>query len=499
MILNSKLNKKILSALPPNIDIYLVGGAVRDHFLRRTTYDYDFVVSRDALEIGKKVADQLRGAFFPLDEARDTARVIHYLPDGTQQVLDFASFRGSDIEKDLLARDFTINAIAVDLQADEKLLDPLSGMNDLRSGMIRACSADSFVDDPLRVLRAIRQASAFGFRIHPETINLMRQEVSRLSGISAERIRDELFRILMLDRSATSIRIMDTMGILEFVLPELLSLKGVQQSPPHHDDVWTHTLSVVNQLERLINVLAEKHDPEASANWVYGFASVQLGRYRKQIAEHMGKSLTADRLTKALVLLAGLYHDIGKPMALSNDEDGRIRFFEHEIIGSEIVARRGRNLQLSNNEIGYLKTVVRHHMRPLLLVNSGIPPSRRSIYRFFRDTGAIGIDICVLSLADTLATYGPAVPKGLWTDHLAVTRSLLAAWWEQPEKEVTPVAIISGGDLIEKFGIKPGPLVGELLEMIREGQATGQIENMEQALNFAAEWLDSHSVETSRE
>jgi tRNA nucleotidyltransferase/poly(A) polymerase len=187
--------------------------------------------------------------------------------------------------------------------------------------------------------------------------------------------------------------------------------------------------------------------------------------------------------------MAALYHDVGKAKTYSVDEEGRIRFLEHELVGAQMVSQRARRLHLNNDECERLKIIVRNHMRPLLLAQLEDQPSRRAIYRFFRATGEAGVDICYLSLADALGTYGSSVPEEKWIRQLEVIRLLLESWWERPDEEINPPALLGGGDLMRELGIPPGRQVGQLLEAIREAQAAGELENREQALDFGRAWL----------
>jgi putative nucleotidyltransferase with HDIG domain len=291
---------------------------------------------------------------------------------------------------------------------------------------------------------------------------------------------------------ATALRTLDILGVLPYVLPELPELKGVTQSPPHTEDVFSHTISVTQKLDSLLNVLSPEHDQEAEANWGMGMVSLRLGRYRHRISQHVNEALIPDRSVRALLLLAALYHDIAKPRTQQSKPDGRIRFLEHEQVGAQIVGGRAAALHLSNHEIDRLKVVVRNHMRPLLLAQSAGPPTTRAIYRFFRATSQAGVDICLLSLADTLATYGPALPQEVWARHLDVSRNLLEAWWERTEDIVSPPALLSGSELIQEFNIESGPRVGRLIEVLREAQAAGEVHNRAEALACAQAWLQEN-------
>jgi poly(A) polymerase len=478
----NELFERVRSVLPSHLKVYLVGGAVRDILLSRQTHDLDFALAGDVLKLSRWLADQLGGAYFPLDEGRETARIILMAADGRRQILDFAAIRGQDIDADLKARDFTINAMAIALDDPQALLDPCGGAADLHARLLRACSISSLRDDPLRILRGIRQAAAFNLHVVPETRRLMKAAASWLPSVSAERLRDELFHILETSKPAVSIRALEILGVLPYALPELLALKGVEQSPPHISDVWDHTLDVLKNLELLLSVLALKPDPDKSANWTMGLVSMRLGRFRPQLFQHIFESnLNQDRSPLSLLMLAALYHDIAKPLTGRVDADGRIRFFEHDQLGAQIVSQRGRDLRLSNPELDRLRLIVRHHMRPLLLTNSGQPPTRRAIYRFFRDTHAAGVDICLLSLADSLATYGSGIPSDLWASHLDTVRALLEAWWENPQESVAPAPLLSGHDLLNEFGLNPGPQIGKLIEIVREAQAAGEVNDLASA------------------
>ncbi len=452
--------------------------------LARPTHDLDFVMPSNAIPTSRRVANTLGGAFFPLDADRDTGRVLLSAPEQGQLILDFSSFRGPDLQSDLLGRDFTINAMALDLRNLQTLIDPLHGASDLRAGVLRACSETALQDDPVRILRCIRLAVEFELKIIPELRRQMHQAQPGLANVTAERLRDEIFKMLLGRSPLTALRTCDILGILDDILPELPPLKNVSQSKPHVEDVWEHTLNTAQKLDTLISILQPRHDPQEAANWTMGLVSLRLGRYRQQIEQHLNTPLNPDRPLRALLLVAALYHDTGKPDTFQRVEDGRIRFLEHEALGAELVRQRGKAWRLSNPEIERLATIVRHHMRPLLLAQAPETPSPRAIYRFFRDTGPAGVDICLLSLADTLATYGVTLPQAVWNRQLDVARILLEAWWERPQESVSPPALVNGNDLMEIFRLAPGPQIGQLLEQIREAQAAGELQNRDAALQF---------------
>lgn len=487
----SPVLEAVRKVLPASAEVYLVGGAVRDALLQRASKDLDFSVPGGALKLARKVANKLQGAFYNLDEERETGRVILTDEQGERTVLDFATFRGETLEDDLIGRDFTVNAMGVPLHNPQELHDPLGGLSDLLHKRLKKCAAESLGDDPLRCLRAVRLASAFGFQIEADTRKAIKEAAPGLAEVSAERIRDELFKILALPKLPAALRALDRLGVLAEVLPELADLKGVAQSSPHIYDAWEHTLKVVSGLNMVLAALDLNYPEEGAGDLHTGLVVLHLGRYRQQITEHLNTLLTGERSTRALLMLAALYHDSGKPHTRSVEADGRIRFLGHEQVSRELVEGRANLLHLSNEETRRLMTIVGNHMRPNQLGREEAPPTRRAIYRFFRDTKEAGVDTCLLSIADQLGRQGPGLDQAAFSKHLQALRLLLEAWWERPE-EVRPPALLNGSDLMREFKLKPGPQIGELLEALREGQAVGEIQTKGDAYKAAEEWLQQN-------
>jgi tRNA nucleotidyltransferase/poly(A) polymerase len=487
----SPLIDKVRDALPDQ-EMYLVGGAVRDILLNRLSRDLDFALPANGISLARRVANALKADFMTLDNERDTGRVIVTESDGTRTFLDFATYRGNSLEEDLRARDFTINAIAFDLHA-QTLIDPLNGASDLRARIIRACSPTSLADDPVRILRAVRQAAAFEFKIELETRKAMKQAASLLPRVSPERQRDELFKMLEGPRPDASMRALEILGVFPYLLPELPALKGVEQSAPHIHEVWEHTLSVLGYLEGILAVLAPGYNADKTNDLFTGLLTLRIGRFREQFAQHFAALLNTDRSVRAALFFAALYHDVQKPATKSIDESGRIRFFDHDVKGAEVVEQRARAFNLSNDEVERINKIIANHMRfhffTSRLEGEKQEPSRKAIYRFFRDTGEAGVDLVLLGLADLRGTQGPALSQETWIAALDVARILLENYWEKPQEIVTPPRLVDGNELMAELGIKPGRVIGQLLEAIREGQATGKIANREQALNLAREYL----------
>jgi len=492
--------ESIRRLLKPDRPVYLVGGTVRDALMGKKAHDLDFCLPGDPRPLARQVAQDLGAALYMLDEQRSTVRLVYQTHKdvaqgdsaGERYFIDFAALRGPDLDNDLRGRDFTINAMAVHVSDPQRLLDPLGGAVDLHAGQLRACSPASFVDDPLRIIRGVRLAADLSFHIVPETRQLMREAVSKLEHVSPERKRDELFRILEGAQPATSIRALDWLGCLDYLLPELSDLKNVPQTPPHTQDVWNHTLATVQQLHQVIKILTDPEEAEKQANLTIALASHRLGRFRPLFQQHLAAALNPNRSLRGLLSLAALYHDIAKPATMETDAKGRIHNYGHEKLGAEVVVLRAKALQLSQAECSRLRTIVRHHMRIHQLILTGEPPTRRAIFRFFRDTQEAGVDICLLSLADTLATYGSTLKPETWQQYLDTCRMLLEAWWEKPEESIKPATLLDGHELQDLLRISPGPRLGLLMAALREAQAAGQVQNQEEGLDYARQWLKEH-------
>lgn len=476
--------QRVVAALPTDQEIYLVGGAVRDMLLGRAVKDFDFLVPENAIQLGRRVANALGTGFYPLDVVRDFGRVL--IGEGNERlILDFIRLQGEDIDEDLASRDMTINAMAIDLRQPEALLDPFGGAQDLIAKQVKACLPTSFSSDPVRIIRAVRMAAAFGMKIDKDTRTLMRAAASGLPRVSLERLRDEFFKLMAAPKPGTSIKALDLLGALEVIFPEIAPLRKLEQPSPHAFDVWNHILHVLSRLDQTLDLLGDGLGAEGAGDLQSGMIVQKLGRYRKQFKEHLGVEVAPDHSRLTLLYFAALLHDAGKASTQSRDESGRIHFYEHENVGAEMMAERGRALHLSNDEIAVIETILKYHGRPYLLTKEGGTPSRRAVYRFFRDAGDEGVEICLHSLADFMGKFDAQVPQDELEQHLDTLRVLLEAYFEHPAEQVRPPALVNGEDLMRELGLRPGPKIGELLEAVREAQAAGQVGDRDGALALA--------------
>lgn len=421
--------------------VYIVGGAVRDALLRRPIKDVDIAAPQKAIPLARRIANGLGGAFFVLDAERDVGRALLDTPDGRLSI-DVAGFRGDSLDADLRDRDFTINALAVDLRGDlSQVIDPTGGAKDALAKIIRRCNPDAIAHDPIRALRAVRQSVQFGFRIDPATQDDIRARAPNLLDTSMERVRDELFKLLALPKPGAALRVADRLGLLTVIIPELAPLHDLKQHPAHAHDAWNHTLAVVDSLNDILAVISPRRTDETAAQFNLGMIAVALDRFRQPLQAHFGKMGPDERSHRALLLLAALLHDIGKGIvAPVADASGNPRFPGHETVGADAVVERVEALRLSRAEAERVVALVRYHMGSALWLDELTP---LAIYRFWKPLGDAGIDLIALTLADYLGAVGVRFDQDLWLKLLERAQILLSAYFEEHDRLVDPPALIN--------------------------------------------------------
>jgi len=463
-----------------SVECYLTGGFVRDALMGRASGDIDVVIGGKAMELAGEVAKALGGKFVPLDQANEIARVV--LPWESPLHLDFATMRGS-IEEDLAQRDFTIDAIALNLReiADPSapLVDPFGGRRDLEQGVVRAISEEAFLSDPARLLRAIRLAAELGFSIDGETKTQIERHHRLITHVASERVRDEFYRLLAALKAAKWLRLLDELGLLLAILPELSPAKGAMQPKEHFWDVFEHSIETVVAIEFVLRI-------ERSQYW--SDEILDSVPWSSALEQHFAAEVASGHNRKTLLKLAGLLHDIAKPQTRSIDEKGRMRFFGHARDGASISGGILARLRFSARERDMVERMIEHHLRPGQMGEE--MPSHRAIYRYFRDTGDVGIDTIFLNLADHLATRGPDLDLQEWHGH-AQRLSYVLEEHLREQSIIAPPKLISGHDLIDIFGMRPGPEIGELLEAVREAQAAGEVASREEVLSFVQKRLST--------
>jgi putative nucleotidyltransferase with HDIG domain len=445
-------------------DGWLVGGTVRDRVLGRETADFDVATAGSAAEVARALGRGAGGFAFELSETFGAWRVVAH--DRAWQV-DVLPLNGATIEEDLGRRDLTVNAIAAPLGA-VGYVDPFGGLEDLSAGRLRAVSPVAFERDPLRTLRLARLACELGFSVEPATQGLARAAAPRLAAVAPERVFAELRRVICAPAALAGLALMDAIGVTDAVLPELSALRGVEQSRFHHLDVADHTRSV------LAEVIAMERDPQRIA-----------GEHAPGLAAFLAEPL-ANEMTRAQALRFGaLLHDIAKPPTRAVTPQGRVTFMGHDQAGARLATEILGRLRASERLREHVAALTRHHLRLGFLVHE-MPLSRRAIYDYLQTTAPVAVDVTVLSVADRLATRGDNAERAIAT-HLALARQMLAeglAWIADP-----PRPPVRGDELAEALGIKPGPLVGDLLAELEAASFSGEVASREEAIARARELI----------
>jgi putative nucleotidyltransferase with HDIG domain len=520
---------------------YLVGGSLRNLLLGEECLDWDIVISGDAHKTARQLADTLGGHYVHMHAK--ASRVIVLVedtgsPHSRKEIcFDISPLIGKTIEDDLRQRDFTINAIAAPLDKvvrylesnqdnlsesrrgegtdsyiigaplagalgdgmdalESWLIDPLDGLSDLQARRLKAVDNQVFRHDPLRMLRAVRLMMRYQLQLDPWTASLITRDAELLPEVAWERVHDELYAILGPEGAANRLRFLDEHNLFITIFPEFMPARGMRQPNPHHWDVLTHSIETVGALEH-IAYLVQKNTMHTLDPVSAPFMGARQGNEptNPDIAEISALLEEAEQqgifsftgLTAPHMKLAALLHDIGKPVTYSRDEEGAIHFYNHPQAGVPLVEQVMRRLCASTQDQRLAQLVTAHHMRPGQLGYDGsVTP--RAIRRYFVDLGPTGIYVALFSLADHLATLGPQPTGDAWQRHLGVVRQLLTSYIRE-RSSILPPRLISPEELMRRLKLKPGPMVGQLLDLISEAQAEGKIHSKEEAIWFAEEHL----------
>ena len=460
--------------------VWIVGGTVRDVLLGVPEIaDLDVVAERGSLELARRIADSERWAYVVLDERRGTARVV--APDGSH--LDVNAIVGESIEDDLRQRDLTINALAIPVDRGAvrlELVDPCEGADDLDDELIRLTSERAVLEDPLRLVRVFRFSTTLGFIIVPETLAAVAAHAPLLAGVAPERVVTELALVLDDAGSSAVLRRMDEVGLLEQALPEVGPMRGVEQNDYHHLDVLAHSLLALDRFERLLADLPSV-----------------FGEHADNVAAFLHAELAAGRPRLIAVKLATLFHDLGKPTTRST-ELGRTTFYHHNVEGAQRATEACRRLRLSNAEAEEIAYYVHAHMVPgdaekaAFQAESGIGPgsafgtSQRSILRYAGRRGERGLVLALMAVADSMSMAGPLADPDRPERLRRFSRRVASAYYDEVAPRAAEAPLLTGDDLIERFGLESGPGVGVVLTRLRELQLEGALATRDQALAEAA-------------
>ena len=479
-------------------EAYVVGGFLRDLILGTPATDIDLAVRGDAISIARDAAKALGGAFVLLHEEHATARIVLPRMEADPRprfTLDLSSYSGS-IEQDLTGRDFTIDALAVSLDdalawwesgdppraagGDLHLIDPCGGLHDLASKRIRVVSDHAFRSDAARLLRAVRLSAKLGFTIDEQTRNRIRRDAHLLTSVAAERLRDEFLKTLAEPGATASLRLMDDLGLLCPLIPELEEARNVEQPREHYWDVFYHCLETPSHVERLTMGRGGGED-----------SVIAISPWRPQLEGHFDEEVSDGHMRLTILKLAGLLHDVAKPATKTIDDTGRMRFFGHDAQGADMCRSILRRLRISSRGVDLVAAMVRHHLRPTQMRQGVDLPTPRAVYRFFRDLGEAAVDTLYLNMADYLAAKGPAVESGDWEGHCRLIAHILEGGLDQEGAPRAAPRLLDGNALMEALGLSPGPQVGRLLEAVAEAHGAGEVATREEALELARRLMEA--------
>ncbi len=456
----------LLSVTPQKI--YLVGGPVRDLLIGiQDIKDIDLLMPSGSESVSRAFADRINGSFFFLDEERKITRVVRR--EGKVSVqFDFADFIGPGLNADLGRRDFTMNAMALDLRefvegrSLDGVVDPFGGRQDVKKKLIRSVRPQAFDEDALRLLRAVRFSASLGFAIEDATAEQMRARAELVTRPSPERIRDEFLQILSFRGAGKHLMLMDGLGLLLPLFPELLPLKGFAPGTHQTYDMLTHSIKAAGYVDSVLDDL-----PSLSPE------------HAQTVLSHLEQPLEQLVPRKAALRFACLLHDIAKPETFT-ESDGHVRFHGHDSLGAEKAASICRRFRLSRDTESTVTKIVRQHMRLFQLAAPG-GPSKHALFRYSRELGDDLPESLILALADSRSTF-ELMPSEKFLDTEKYLPVVLDYYYGTFLKTETK-PFVTGEDLIAR-GLTPGPEFRKLLDEIKELQAEGRIKDRNEALDY---------------
>lgn len=460
---------QIQKVLSNERNIYLVGGAVRNALLAQKMNDLDFAVPSDVERVARLVSRELKADIYPLDQARESFRLILHLSEDKVQYLDFSRMRGTDIDSDLLARDLTINAMAVNINDPQKLIDPLGGAQDLREKKIKACSSNSIQDDPIRILRAVRFAAVGGYKIEDETRRQLKSNIGSMRSTSPERIRDELFKILNLDQLPVALRALEWLGAFPIIFPDIHPAVRVDGAKVGNFKSKLDLTSAAGIL-RVVKMVTLRNSTGEAGSLFGGLVASILGSFRKDLQLYLDTHFTFERDYYQLLQLSDL------SLVLAGQD----------MVPNAIPESIAREMNLSREEMdAFQKMTSKMSLVENILRTSQL--QRRDAYLYFKATGSTGVALTVLYLGRMIARQGQMFDPDLMQSMLERTAFLWDSWWNKYDEIVDPKPFVNGDEIIQRFDLTPGPLVGKYLEQLKEEQAAGKVTNREAAFDLLVE------------
>lgn len=460
--MNSKIIEKIksdeiLSKITDKFEneIYLVGGTVRDYYMGLDSTDRDIIVmDEEAREFALKLAELFEASFVPLDEENKIYRIV--LADKIN-CIDVTNPVGDSIEKDLMRRDLTINAIAVNIRTGE-IIDISGGVTDIRNKCINYVNELNFVDDPLRLLRVYRFQALYGFSLAPETINAVCKYSDLIHKPAVERINYEILKLFSGEYAHIALENMNKTWILEEIFPFVKELKQVPPNSHHHLDLFHHSIETVKQVQ---NLYSEASD---------------------EVKEHLNRVDFGGFSRLAHLKLAAFMHDIGK-FSTWTIEEGKHRFIKHDDVGAKMSVKILKDLHCSNKQIDYISSMIKYHIYPSHVMTSP-QITEKIMMRYVRKMDKNSIDAIILAQADRLSARGPEITDEIVERNITSLNMLLRFYLEARETLKPLPKLLSGNDVMDILNIKPSRKLGVIMEALHEAQVSGDVITREHAVEF---------------
>lgn len=457
---DSILSKIIASC---NNEIYLVGGTVRDFLMGKDSFDKDIiVVDEDAKDFALKLQKVFDAVYVPLDEENKIYRLV--LPDKINYIDITNPIEGS-LHKDLMRRDLTINAVAVNIRTAE-VIDLCGGVTDIHNHTINYINEHNFEDDPLRLLRVYRFQSTLGFELTAETIHAVCKFVKLIHKPAVERIVHELILLFGGKYADKALLNMNKTWLLEEIFPIVNELKKVPPNTHHHLDLFHHSVETVRQIQ-----LIYESAPDV-------------------VREHMDKVDFGGASRLAHLKLAGFLHDIGKFSTWTIEEDtGRHRFIKHDDVGAKMSVKLLKSMNFSNKQIEYVSSMIRNHIYPSQVMSApevdyNSATGEKVMMRYVRKMDDNSIDNIILAQADRLSARGEAVSDEMVENNISNLNKLLNFYLSVKDTlEPLPI-LLDGNDVMKLLNIKPSKRLGEIMNALHEAQLSGDVTTKEQAIDF---------------
>lgn len=461
LILN-KINKdkilnKVIKNIPNDVDIYLVGGYLRDALINKESFDRDIIVNNiSSYDFTNLIGNIFKVRPILLDKENQIYRIVL---QNKKDFFDITKINGKSLSFDLQSRDLTINSLAINLKTLE-IIDECNSINDFNNKILKTFNFDNMISDPLRMLRVFRFASNLGFKIDSELLNFINKNAHLIHNVSKERIIYEILKFFEGKYSNIAFFKLQYNQILKELFPFVDELRKVPPNLHHHLCLFHHSIETSNQIQEFYNISDDN------------------------VKAHFDKVFANNISRLAHIKFAGFLHDIGKPKTwVIEEETKRHRFIKHDEVGSEIVVPYLTSLKFPKKTIKYIKKMIKHHIYPSSLM-SGIDVSQKAINRFYRKMDEDTLDIIILAKADRKSALGIEITKEIVDNNIKNLTKLEEGWFKfcQINKEIPK--LLNGLEIMELLKLNSPKKLSSIINALHNAQYDGTVITKDDAINF---------------